>query len=688
MTRNLGALRSDGGTVSRQVFIQAFGDIVRDLKLGTLFASNINGGSLPDNTGDLDPLEGSANQANAAAISHDGKLALIASADRSLKLWDIGAEREIRRFVGHTASVWSVAFSPDESLALSGSMDGTARLWDVASGQELARLDGHLSLVAAVAFSPNGKQILTGGYDGSVVLWSIKGLELKRFDGLSKYIHALVFSPDGKTALIGGDGPVHLIDLDSGKVVKTFIGHDSAVSCVAISPHGGLAASGGDDGAASVWDIDSGKQIRSFSSEIRAPFRDVAFAPSGKALLTASTDRSVRLWDIEGNNQAGRFDQHGTVVIQASFINGGRQTMSASRDSAIKAWGLSKQKDLVLASTAAITTTNAQAPKPTIAATLKSIGTLAADGTIGNLVLSPNKKWLFYINRTTDKLIQVDAASLKQTREWPMPAGGDVFTLTADGKAIYTFGFDDGQCTIIELDPILLKARKKLQADLNPYDIAASDNGLVFLSGSLGGWSDIAVVNWKIQKVVGRWGGVWTNSFVRFSPDLSRLYVATQGVHPGKVEGFPIPVRLSDKPTPSSTPDSSDTPISGQFTLSPDGKFLLCRTGATFRLGTSREDDLRPGPKLPPHLAAAVDVEHGRMLLLANDGVTIKRFSYPAMEWQSNDRLGVLAHQMAYDGKSGRLYLGVINPAGLGRPRAKGFGEVQVFELKDAASAK
>src|SRR5262249_38063799 len=72
LTRNRGALRGPGGTVSRQVFVQAFGDVVRDLKIGTLFVSTTSGGTLPDNTGDLDPLEGSANQANAVAFSHDG----------------------------------------------------------------------------------------------------------------------------------------------------------------------------------------------------------------------------------------------------------------------------------------------------------------------------------------------------------------------------------------------------------------------------------------------------------------------------------------------------------------------------------------------------------------------------------------------------------------------------------------
>src|SRR5262249_6829924 len=153
--------------------------VVRDLQLGTLLG-NVAGGGLPDNTGDLDPLEGSANQVNAAAFSRDGRLALIATADRSLKLWDVQAERELKRFVGHTASIWSVAFSLDERFALSGSMDGTMRLWDAGTGQEVKRHDGHLTLVAAVAFSADGQRVASGGYDGSVILWGIDGQELRR----------------------------------------------------------------------------------------------------------------------------------------------------------------------------------------------------------------------------------------------------------------------------------------------------------------------------------------------------------------------------------------------------------------------------------------------------------------------------------------------------------------------------
>jgi hypothetical protein len=309
-------------------------------------------------------------------------------------------------------------------------------------------------------------------------------------------------------------------------------------------------------------------------------------------------------------------------------------------------------------------------------------------GTIGNLVLSPYKKWLYCVNRTTDKLVQIDASTLKQTREWNMLDGGETFTPTRDGKSLYTFGYEKGQTVVVELDPIALTARKKFKLDLSPFDIAAADNGLLFLSGETGGWTDVAVVDAKKQSIVGRWGGVWNRSFIQLSADQSRVYASTQGVNPGKIEGFPIPVKLDEKPTPSVSPNAAENPLGGQFSLSPDGKFLIAQTGSMLRLGNNREDDLLAGAKLPPNLGAAFDVERGLMLLLAADGTTIKRYSYPAMQWQSNYRLGVLAHQMAYDGKSGRLYVGAIDPSSLGRVRARGFGDVHVYELKDLPVVK
>jgi len=55
-----------------------------------------------------------------------------------------------RTFEGHTESVYAVAVTPDGRRAVSASADGTLRLWDLESGQTIRKLEGHTNSVNAV----------------------------------------------------------------------------------------------------------------------------------------------------------------------------------------------------------------------------------------------------------------------------------------------------------------------------------------------------------------------------------------------------------------------------------------------------------------------------------------------------------------------------------------------------------
>jgi len=96
-----------------------------------------------------------------------------------LQVWEVGTNKLVREFKGHTDEVWAVAASPDGKSVASGSQDKTARVWDLATGNEIAQLPKFGDRVTAVAFSPDSKTLLAGSFDKSAVLYDIAAKKVK-----------------------------------------------------------------------------------------------------------------------------------------------------------------------------------------------------------------------------------------------------------------------------------------------------------------------------------------------------------------------------------------------------------------------------------------------------------------------------------------------------------------------------
>ena len=113
----------------------------------------------------------------------------------------------------------------------------------------------------------------------------------------------MALSADGRWALSGSeDKTLRLWDVNSGKCLRTFEGHTKTVKSVALSADGRWALSGSHDKTLRVWDVSSGECLRTFE-EHEYGVCSVALSADGRWVLSGGGDNTLPLreldWEVE-----------------------------------------------------------------------------------------------------------------------------------------------------------------------------------------------------------------------------------------------------------------------------------------------------------------------------------------------------------------------------------------------------
>lgn len=283
----------------------------------------------------------------------------------ALRLWDLKEGVVLKKMVGHSASVVSLAVSRDGRLIASGDENGELIVWHGDTGDSLApAIKAHTDGINSLDFSPDGS-MLASGCDETAKLWNTTTWQPSgKPISCGAVINCIRYSPSSELLAIATDCDIQVHDSSTRVCVAKFSGHAVNISTynysLAWMPDTTRLLSAGfgddDDHTIRVWDSSTWEQVGNLSTGHTADINSIAVDASGTLLASASSDTSVRLLRFSDPPM-----KHSSEVHCVAFSVDGRHILSGGEDMKISEWELPKGLSLAQGSDFKILVMNATA---------------------------------------------------------------------------------------------------------------------------------------------------------------------------------------------------------------------------------------------------------------------------------------------------------------------------------------
>lgn len=278
---------------------------------------------------------------HAIDIEWEGRKAISASSDQTLKLWDLRTGAQLRTFKGHHDLVHSVAFTKNGKYAISGSDDLTLKVWDIESGSNLRTYALHDAKILAIEPLSDNQRVISADEAGKLILWDLwEGHVIREFDTSAGRIWSITVAPENNAFFTAGDDQrIECWSLNNKTSRQQLSAHDDWIWSLKLTPDGRYLISASEDETIIVWDLFSGQVARVFTGH-QAGVRAIDLSRDGKTLVSASEDQSMIVWDFEQGKILRTFTGHDDWVWDMAITPDGKGVLSASDDSSLKLWSL------------------------------------------------------------------------------------------------------------------------------------------------------------------------------------------------------------------------------------------------------------------------------------------------------------------------------------------------------------
>jgi WD40 repeat protein len=293
---------------------------------------------------------------------------------RLLHVWECRHGQPIRRVSVDRADAWRFAFSPDNRLLAYARTDRSLGIFDLASEKEVRRIRARFA-PRDLVFHPNGTQVAVSSNGAVHVLTVGTGKEASRFT-LPAPPRDLAWGGDGRLlAISAADHQIYVRDMVEQRLQAVLEGHRNDGIALLFSHAGDFLISRGWDGSSRWWDPVSGKQHLSTTGYVIGIRRDdrelamhvgsrlelwqvsragpcrtlhhgrvgkggrrpthggpsrVDLSPDGRLLASASVD-GVRLWSAQGGELAHLHTGFCKAALFDPGEKGGLLTYSSTR---------------------------------------------------------------------------------------------------------------------------------------------------------------------------------------------------------------------------------------------------------------------------------------------------------------------------------------------------------------------